>query len=110
MKKSFLMFLLGFSAVIYGQTENIKTSGTILDENNQPLPGVSVQLKGTCKWTTSDFDGKFAIIVDNKKVILAFSYIGYENKEIVVGNQTSINISLTPSDNALDEVVGYGTQ
>lgn len=111
MKKSILTLLLCFSAAIYGQ-EGIEISGSIVDENDQPLPGASVLVKGTSKGVATDFDGNYTIMVDDKTAVLSFSYVGYENTEIVVGEQTTINVKLAPSASALDEIVivGYGTQ
>lgn len=84
-------------------------TGTVSAEDG-PLPGASVVVKGTTRGTTTDFDGNFSIAADAQNT-LVFSYIGYESKEIVVGNQTSIDIVLQEG-NKLDEVVviGYGTQ
>lgn len=112
MKNIILMFLLSFSATIYSQTGNIEVTGAIVDENDQPLPGATILVKGTTIGTATDFDGMYTIEVNDKNVILSFSYVGYEKKDIVVGDQTTINVKLIPSTNSLDEVVivGYGTQ
>lgn len=78
--------------------KNYAVTGTVLDQENVPLAGVNVILKGTTEGTTTDFDGKFefpiSLEVDD---ILVFSYIGYEIKEYtVVANQSdSIDITIT---------------
>ncbi|MDP5231392.1 MAG: TonB-dependent receptor [Cellulophaga sp.] len=89
----------------WGQT----ISGTVSAEDG-PLPGASVLVKGTTTGTTTDFDGNYTIAADAQST-LVFSYIGYAAKEVKVGTQKTINVSLE-SDNKLDEVVviGYGTQ
>ncbi|MFV5701106.1 SusC/RagA family TonB-linked outer membrane protein [Flavobacterium sp. XS2P12] len=111
MKKTIFMLLLVFSTVIYGQSEKIKISGKIVDENNQPLPGASILIKGTNNGAATDFEGAYAIQA-NAGSTLVFTFIGYDQKEIAVGNQTTINVKLTPTNNTLNEVVvvGYGTQ
>ena len=84
-------------------------SGTVTADG-QPLPGATVLVKGTTQGTSTDFDGNFTINADSKST-LVISYVGYESKEVLVGNQKQINVTLV-QDNTLDEVVviGYGTQ
>ena len=86
-------------------------SGTVLDENGAPLPGVSVVVKGTTTGVSSDFDGNFAISASADDT-LVFSYVGFVTIEELVGNQTTINITMVEDIARLDEVVvvGYGTQ
>ncbi|MEZ4903355.1 MAG: TonB-dependent receptor plug domain-containing protein [Spirosomataceae bacterium] len=69
-------------------------------------------MKGTLQGTTTDNAGEFSIKVTNNKAILVFSYVGYEAQEVVVGNQTTLNIALKTDNKSLEEVVvvGYGTQ
>ncbi|SHI31332.1 SusC/RagA family TonB-linked outer membrane protein [Algibacter luteus] len=89
---------------------NAQTVSGTVTADGQPLPGATVLLKGTTKGASTDFDGNFTIEATPEGV-LVISYIGYATKEVTVGNQTQINISLDES-NELDEVVviGYGTQ
>lgn len=88
----------------------IKVSGTIVDDNNEPIIGANVSIKGTTTGTITDVDGKFSIEASPGMTMLV-SYIGYTTKEITVGNQTVYNIKLQEDTQALDEVVviGYGT-
>ncbi|WP_435416503.1 SusC/RagA family TonB-linked outer membrane protein [Polaribacter aestuariivivens] len=81
-----------------------KTSG-------EPLPGVSVVVKGTTKGTETDFDGNFQITKVNAGDILVFRYLGYANKEITIGTNLNLTVLLEDSAEQLDEivVVGYGT-
>ena len=102
-----LTLLLAFVVqVTFAQTT---VSGTVSEENG-PLPGASVLVKGTSTGTQTDFDGNYSINASPTDV-LVFSYVGYANQEITVGGQTTINLTLAP-DNTLDEVVvvAYGTQ
>jgi TonB-linked SusC/RagA family outer membrane protein len=87
-------------------------SGTVLDEKGTPLVGVNIQIRGTARGTASDARGTYRIDVPNGNSVLVFSYIGYTKKEVTVGNQSVINVSLETDAGALEEVVvvGYGTQ
>src|SRR6218665_490182 len=86
-------------------------SGKILDENGQPLPGVSILLVGGNKQGISDFDGQFYIELPSGKHVLKVSYLGYKTQQVTVENQTSITIKMQPDLAKLDEIVviGYGT-
>ncbi|RLJ79508.1 SusC/RagA family TonB-linked outer membrane protein [Pedobacter alluvionis] len=84
-------------------------SGTVTDQNNQPLPGVSVFEKKTKKTTVTDANGKYAISVEDG-AILVFSYIGYDNQEVAVNGRQNINVILKESSNTLNEVVAIGYQ
>jgi TonB-linked SusC/RagA family outer membrane protein len=87
-------------------------AGTVSDENAQPLPGVSVVIKGTSRGSVTDPQGKYRLAVPDSKAILIFSYVGFQSQEIVVENRTTIDISLKTDNKSLNEVVvvGYGTQ
>lgn len=91
--------------------QNVVT-GRVTDSKNNPLPGVNVVVKGTTIGQSSDIDGRFSISVPSENSVLIFSFIGYTTVETLVGNQRTINITL--SENLLDLgeiiVVGYGTQ
>ncbi|AQG79889.1 hypothetical protein AWR27_11475 [Spirosoma montaniterrae] len=90
----------------------VTISGTVVDEKGSGLPGVSVVVKGTSQGTVTDPQGKYSLSVSGPGVTLVFSFVGYLSQEIVVGNQSTLNVSLTPNDKILEEVVvvGYGTQ
>ncbi|PKQ43569.1 alpha-2-macroglobulin [Confluentibacter flavum] len=85
-------------------------SGTVFDESGNPLPGVTILIKGTSTGTSTDFDGNFSIQA-NTNDKLEFSYIGYVSKEINIANNNSLIISLVEDAQHLDEVVtvGYAT-
>ena len=80
-------------------------------DSNEPLPGVSVVVKGTQKGTTTSADGTFRLIVPDGDVTLVFSFVGYLPQEVQVGSRTRITVSLSVDTKALDEVVviGYGS-
>ncbi|GAA4447186.1 TonB-dependent receptor [Ravibacter arvi] len=86
--------------------------GTIKDESGEPLPGVSILVKGTQTGTTSNIDGTFQIEVPETPSNLVFSFVGYESKEIVVGPESVLDVVLKVDVKSLSEivVVGYGTQ
>lgn len=90
-----------------------RVSGTVTDETQKPLNGVSVVVKSTSNGTTTDASGNYSISVPGANSTLVFSYVGYGTIEQRVGSNTSINIGLTPSAQGgnLNEVVviGYGT-
>lgn len=86
-------------------------SGTIFDNNDEPIIGANVSVKGTSTGTITDMEGNFSIEASLGRVLLV-SYIGYTTKEVNVGNQSVYKIKLTEDTQNLDEVVvvGYGTQ
>lgn len=91
----------------------IRITGKVTSgENGEGLPGVNVIVKGTSKGTVTDVDGNYILEVPNSESVLIFSSVGYVTVETTVGNETIINISLTPDITSLNEiiVVGYGTQ
>ena len=85
--------------------------GTVTDENDEALPGVSVVIKGTTMGTTTDLNGNFAIDAP-VDATLSFSFIGYITQEIGVGGRSVIDIKMVPDIAQLEEivVVGFGTQ
>ena len=99
------------AARIETQTADITVTGTVTDENGEPLPGVTVSVPGTSVGTATDIDGKYSITVPDDAT-LVFSFIGFESQRIAVGSQNIINMSLREDTSSLDEVVviGYGTQ
>jgi TonB-dependent SusC/RagA subfamily outer membrane receptor len=111
MKKLFLIFLL----FLYGQyafAQSRTITGVIQNKTDGfPIPGVSILVKGTKKSSITDFDGKYAVNATPSD-ILVVSYLGFETKEIKIGSQQSINISLNESSLNLEEivVVGFASQ
>lgn len=94
-------------------TQERTVSGRILSgDDNSALPGVTVTIKGTTRGTTSDANGEYRIAVPDNQAVLVFSSVGFISQEITVGNQSSINLTLSADSRSLNEVivVGYGTQ
>ncbi len=87
-------------------------NGKVVDQSGVPLLGANILVKGTSNGTQSDFDGNFTLDLSSADATLVVSYIGYLTKEVVVGNQTNITITLAEDAEGLDEVVlvGYTTQ
>ena len=86
-------------------------SGKVIDSGGNPLPGVTVVVKGTTNGTITDIDGNYSIgkIADNST--LQFSFVGMKSQDVVIGNQKSINVTLADETIGIEEVVaiGYGT-
>ena len=80
-------------------------SGTVSSEAEGPLPGVSVAFKGTTLGTITDIDGKFSLEAPSAEAILVFSAIGFDTKEMNIGNKTSFDILLEVDNKVLNEVV-----
>ena len=102
---SFLVMLL-FTVSSYAQSYEVV--GTVTDSDNQPLPGVSVSVKGTTKGTSTDFDGKYTLQVNNGEVLL-FTFVGFETEQVTLSGQSTINITMK-SGLELDEVVVVGSR
>lgn len=95
---------------VFSQDKTVK--GLVIDESGLPIPGASVLVKGTTNGVSTDFDGNYTLSKVSAADQIVFSYIGMETQTILAGNQTTINVTLIESLEALNEVVvvGYGTQ
>src|SRR4030095_6309134 len=89
---------------------DITVKGRITDENGSPLAGASIRVKGSNLGVSANSNGDFAITVPDDAVLI-FSYVGYDEKQISVSGQSTINVKLAPSVKVQDQVVviGYGT-
>ncbi|MCY1718793.1 TonB-dependent receptor [Prolixibacteraceae bacterium Z1-6] len=87
-------------------------SGSVTDDAGEPLPGVTIIIKGTSTGTVTDMDGNYSIPNVPENATLVFSFVGMRTQEIVVTNQQTINVTMIGDAIGLDEVVaiGYGTQ
>jgi TonB-linked SusC/RagA family outer membrane protein len=99
-------------AVADPASADVTVTGRVTDEKGEGLPGVSVVVKGTTQGATTDGTGSFRVLAPSTRSTLVFSFVGYGSKEVVVGSQTVINVTLSPDDQTLNEVVvvGYGSQ
>lgn len=96
-------FLSAQTRKILGQVTDAKSGETLI--------GVSVLVKGTSQGTSTDTNGKFSLNISGSETVLVVNYVGYLKEEVNTGNQTQLQIKLTPNETALSEVVviGYGT-
>ncbi|WP_198439805.1 SusC/RagA family TonB-linked outer membrane protein [Pareuzebyella sediminis] len=85
--------------------QDTEVSGKVTDANGTPLPGATILIKGTTLGTTSDFDGNYSLSVPSESSVLVFGYIGFTSKEIAVNGQSTLNVVLQESTQALGEVV-----
>ena len=110
-KLTITLAILLLPLAIFAQSKTV--TGVINDDQGLPLPGVTVQVKGTDNLgAVTNFDGEFSIIVPSlKKQILIFSYVGFQTIEFDATETTTVNISMQIDTAELDEVVviGYGT-
>ncbi len=112
MKKFLLVcFCLHFAFTIWAQ-EKMVTGKVTSAEDGSTLPGVNVVVKGTTIGTVTDSNGGYSISVPSSNGTLVFSFIGLQSKEIDIGNQSTIDLSMVSDVTQLSEVVvvGYGTQ
>ena len=108
LRKAALVLMASLLSHVWALAADFTANGTVTDETGEPLIGVSVVPKGTSGiGTTTDFDGKFSIIVPEGSS-LVFSYIGYTNLELKAA--ADMDVQMQPNENILDEVVviGYG--
>jgi len=101
-----LTLLLAFVVQFTFAQEKVVT-GTVIDEDGLPLPGVNVIEKGTSNGTQTDFDGEYSLSVDIGDVIV-FSYVGFGNEEVTVGAADVYDVTLGTDAAALEEVVVTG--
>lgn len=106
------MLCLFFVAFSFGAYAQKTVTGTVKDDGGEPLPGVTVIVKGTTAGTTTDIDGNYSISGIADDATLVFSFVGMRPIEVLVGTQTVINVSMEADAIGLEEVVaiGYGSQ
>lgn len=91
---------------------NVIVKGHVNDENGQPLPGVTVRLKGSQISAATDTKGMYSLSVPEASGSLVFSFIGYQTTEVDISGRTDINVQLKVQSTGLNEtiIVAYGTQ
>ena len=104
---SLLVSLLFCTVMVFAQ--GISINGTVT-EGGDPIPGVTVMVKGTNIGVATDMNGRFQITAPNEDAVLQFSFVGYTTIEVVVGSRRAFDIEMTEGSQMLDEVVvvGYG--
>ncbi len=96
---------------VYGFGQGRTITGTVTSaEDGESLPGVSVLIEGSQQGTITDMDGNFNLSVPSNDAVLVFSFIGFSQKTVTVGNQSAINVQMEVDIQSLEEVVvvGYG--
>jgi TonB-linked SusC/RagA family outer membrane protein len=93
------------SAATFGQ---ITIKGTVKDKGAIPVPGVNITVKGTSQSTVSNFDGNYSISVPNRNAQLEFSFIGFSNKTVQIGEKNTIDVVMEELNQTLDEIVVVG--
>jgi len=102
MKKFLLVLLLQIPLLIFSQ--DIKISGRVVDQDNIPLPGVYVLIKGTTAGAVTDVNGDYSLKVKEGDVV-TFSFLGMEPQDYTINGQSSINVVMKTETRELDEVV-----
>lgn len=114
---SIIAFVLSFSIIFIAEAKKVEpkthaivatVSGKVTDSKGDALTGVGVVIKGITQGTTTNAQGAYSIDVTGENATLVFSFIGFKKKEVIVGNQTTINVSLVEDNQSLDEVVVTG--
>lgn len=110
--RKFWYFIILLCLFGYGSVFAQSVTGVVTDENNEPLPGVNVLIKGTMQGSITDIDGNYQITINDANTdVLVFSFLGFLTEEVNVNGKTKIDVQLIASIEQLEEVVviGYGT-
>lgn len=86
------------------ENADVTVEGTVVDQNGEPIPGVTVSVPGSGLGTTTDLEGKYTLLVPEAST-LVFSFIGFESQSIVVGDRSVIDVVLSEDISSLEEVV-----
>jgi TonB-linked SusC/RagA family outer membrane protein len=107
----FVLFLI-FSGTGMMYAQGIRITGKVLDDFNKEIPGALVVVRGTTNGTTTNTNGEFALTVPSDTCVLRFSFIGYEPREVTVGKQRILSVTMKEATTEIEEVVvvAFGTQ
>ncbi|MEP2026911.1 MAG: TonB-dependent receptor [Reichenbachiella sp.] len=107
LKLLLIVILLGYTSTSWAQS---KVSGVVTDDENVPLPGASILIKGTAVGVVTDIDGNYSLNVPGQNSVLVFSFVGFNSEEVTVGTQSVINLAMVPDITSMEEIVviGYG--
>ena len=108
-----MLFFWVFALGVHGlHAQNRTVSGTVKGTDGGTIPGATVIVKGGTQGASTDTDGKYSVAVPPTGTTLVFSFVGYDKKEVAIGDQSVINVTLATASTGLEEVVvvGYGTQ
>ena len=106
-KKSVLVIGLCLASFTALAQNALTVTGKVADESGEPLPGVAVIVIGSAKATTTDLDGNYSITAATGKT-LEFTCLGYETKNVIIGQQATINVTLKEESFALEETIVVG--
>ncbi|WP_206363275.1 TonB-dependent receptor [Sinomicrobium pectinilyticum] len=118
LRRNNLDFSLGNNTILITESTLVKelrqqyqVTGSVKDKQGIPLAGANIIEKGTSNGVVADFDGNFTMEVSRPDAVLSFSFIGYETKDVPVGQNTEIKVQLAEDAQGLEEIVviGYGT-
>jgi TonB-linked SusC/RagA family outer membrane protein len=107
-----LLFLVSALAAQDLRAQSKTIAGKVIGSDGTSLPGVTVLVKGGSQGTATGADGNYSLAVPASATTLVYSFVGFTSKEVAIGTQSTINVTLVASTSDLDEVVvvGYGTQ
>ena len=108
----FLLLMVFAAFASFANAQDLKVSGTVVDDNGEPIIGASVSVKGTTNGVVTDLDGKFTLTNVSKNSSLVISYVGFTQQTVTVTSGKPLSITLKEDSRTLDElvVVGYGVQ
>lgn len=106
-----VVLLLMLGVAVGAGAQSVTVTGTVTDDQGEPLIGANILVQGTSSGTITDIDGKYSVKVD-KGATLVFSFTGYSSQSVEVGNQTIIDVTMASDAELLSEIVitGYQTQ
>ncbi len=105
MRHLYKLTLLLLLANLTSYAQNRKITGKVTAESGQPLPGVTVFIKGTATGTVTSAEGNYTLAIPDSASMLTFAFIGMETKSVPINGETTINVVLLPADKQLQEVV-----
>ncbi len=100
-----IMFLFGVFGFLDLAAQNLTVSGTVKSTSGDPLPGVSVAIRGTTQGTVSDLQGKYTLANIPGNSVLQFSFVGMKSADVNVSGRTVVDVVLEEETIGLDEVV-----
>lgn len=112
MRKLVTVFFAVLLGLHFGYAQKVVKGVVTGADTQESLPGVNVVVKGTTTGTVTNIDGEYSLEVSEDAEILRFSFVGYSSKEVEIGSRTTIDVSLEPTAQSIEEfvVVGYGVQ
>jgi len=108
MKLKFYFLSMLFFVSLSSLAQSYQVSGVVTDDGNDPLPAVTIHVKGSTNGTSSDFDGKYTMDV-SKGDVLVFSFVGFDDQEVVMNGAAAVDVAMS-SGVSLDEIVVVGSR